>query len=200
MIVGVLLFTPLLLLLPTTFVYYVLALGLHCGAYFTCQALQLITELLHLNPVFFAWCWAFRPGLVSGMPSVCAEKLDQSCLGLRAVKRFCIGQLVPCPVPHSQPSILGQQQFGLFAYRGCGICTMQADLRTAHPTGCLSSCQLENGLGPFKPEASLLPGLHSCFQYTEHRKSDGDLYAGRQSFWLQAYKPLLQYCAELLAF
>ena len=79
MIVGVLLFTPLLLLLPTTLVYYVLAMGLHCGAYLTCQTLQLVIELLYLNPMFFAWCWAFRPGLVSGVPSVSATIVGPVC-------------------------------------------------------------------------------------------------------------------------
>ena len=67
MIVGVLLFTPLLLLLPTTLVFYMLALGLHSSVFIAGQAVQLVTELLHLNPVYFAWCWTFQPGLVSGM-------------------------------------------------------------------------------------------------------------------------------------
>ena len=67
MIVGVLLFTPLLLLLPTTLVYYVLALGLHSAVFTLCQATELFIELLYLNPTYFAWCWAFQPNLVPGM-------------------------------------------------------------------------------------------------------------------------------------
>lgn len=67
MIVGVLLFTPLLLLLPTTLVYYVLALGLHATVFMACQAIQLVIELLYLNPIYFAWCWAFQPNLMPGM-------------------------------------------------------------------------------------------------------------------------------------
>lgn len=66
MIVGVLLFTPLLLLLPTTTVYYVLALVLHTTVYFTCEAMHLAAELLYLNPACFLWCWVFQPSMVSG--------------------------------------------------------------------------------------------------------------------------------------
>ena len=67
MIVGVLLFTPLLFLLPTTSVYYVLVLLLHTAVLMACGALQMASRLLHRNPAYFLWCWAFKPGLVPGM-------------------------------------------------------------------------------------------------------------------------------------
>ncbi|KAL0020675.1 hypothetical protein WJX79_008554 [Trebouxia sp. C0005] len=66
MIVGVLLFTPLLFLLPTTSVYYVLVLLLHTAVLMVCWALQMSSRLLHRNPAYFLWCWAFKPGLVPG--------------------------------------------------------------------------------------------------------------------------------------
>ncbi|KAL0020426.1 hypothetical protein WJX77_001992 [Trebouxia sp. C0004] len=66
MIVGVLLFTPLLFLLPTTFVYYVLVLLLHTAVLMACWALQMSSRLLHRSPAYFLWCWAFKPGLVPG--------------------------------------------------------------------------------------------------------------------------------------
>lgn len=69
MIVGVLLFTPLLLLLPTTLVYYVLALVLHLTIFFAHQAMSLTAELLHLSPAYLVWCWAFQPGSMSGSAS-----------------------------------------------------------------------------------------------------------------------------------
>ena len=67
MIVGVLLFTPLLFLLPTTSVYYVLVLLLHTAVLMACWALQMSSRLLQRHPAYFLWCWAFKPGLVPGM-------------------------------------------------------------------------------------------------------------------------------------
>ena len=66
MIVGVLLFTPLLFLLPTTSVYYVLVLLLHTAVLMARWALQMSSRSLHRNPAYFLWCWAVKPGLVPG--------------------------------------------------------------------------------------------------------------------------------------
>lgn len=66
MIVGVLLFTPLLFLLPTTFVYYILVLVLHTFVLGACWALQTLSQLLHRNPAYFLWSWAANPGIVPG--------------------------------------------------------------------------------------------------------------------------------------
>lgn len=67
MIVGVLLFTPLLFLLPTTSVYYILVLLLHAAVLMACWALQISSRLLQRNSAYFLWCWALKPGLVPGM-------------------------------------------------------------------------------------------------------------------------------------
>lgn len=71
MIVGVLLFTPLLFLLPTTCVYYVLFLLLHVSVMLARWGLQTLSNLLHSNPAYFLWCWMFKPGMVPGIP-LCA--------------------------------------------------------------------------------------------------------------------------------
>ena len=65
-IVGVLLFTPLLFLLPTTTVYYVLALLLHTAVLVTCWGLEILVQLGQTIPLYTLWCWAMRPGILPG--------------------------------------------------------------------------------------------------------------------------------------
>lgn len=65
-IVGVLLFTPLLFLLPTTAVYYALALLLHTAVLAACWGLEILVQLTHSIPVFTIWCWAMKPGVLPG--------------------------------------------------------------------------------------------------------------------------------------
>ena len=50
-IVGVLLFTPLLLLLPTTLVYYLFGTLLYLAVATACTACGIAAELLHCNPL-----------------------------------------------------------------------------------------------------------------------------------------------------
>ena len=65
-IVGVLLFTPLLFLLPTTAVYYMLALLLHTAVLVTCWGLEILDQLCQTVPLHSLWCWAVKPGMLPG--------------------------------------------------------------------------------------------------------------------------------------
>ena len=66
MIVGVLLFTPLLFLLPTTAVYYALALLLHTAVVVVCWGLEVLVQLAQNIPLYTIWCWAVKPGMLPG--------------------------------------------------------------------------------------------------------------------------------------
>lgn len=71
-IVGVLLFTPLLFLLPTTAVYYMLALLLHTAVLVTCWGLEILDQLCQTIPLHTLWCWAVKPGMLPGEhPGAC---------------------------------------------------------------------------------------------------------------------------------
>lgn len=65
-IVGVLLFTPLLFLLPTTAVYYMLALLLHSAVLLTCWGLEIVDQLCRTIPLHTLWCWGVKPGMLPG--------------------------------------------------------------------------------------------------------------------------------------
>lgn len=65
-IVGVLLFTPLLFLLPTTTVYYVLVLLLHTTVLAVCWGLEILMQLVQSIPLYTTWCWAVKPGMLPG--------------------------------------------------------------------------------------------------------------------------------------
>lgn len=70
-IVGVLLFTPLLFLLPTTAVYYVLALLLHTAVLAVCWGLETFVQLGQSIPLYTMWCWAVKPGMLPGERTSC---------------------------------------------------------------------------------------------------------------------------------
>ena len=66
MIVGILLFTPLLLLMPTTLVYYALAVVCYGAVATTGALLQLVQTILTHNPCFVVLAWTLRPGMFTG--------------------------------------------------------------------------------------------------------------------------------------
>ncbi|GMH34209.1 hypothetical protein BSKO_02043 [Bryopsis sp. KO-2023] len=66
LIVGVLLFTPLLALLPTTLVFYVFFLALYLCIAITSFLLNIVSDVLLANPLFFLVCRIARPGLLPG--------------------------------------------------------------------------------------------------------------------------------------
>lgn len=66
MIVGVLLFTPLLLLMPTTLVYYLLAVVCYGTVAVLSNMLEFTCNFLLRNPLYLIWCWVFSPGLLTG--------------------------------------------------------------------------------------------------------------------------------------
>lgn len=70
-IVGVLLFTPLLFLLPTTTVYYVLVLLLHTAVLAVCWGLEILMQLVRSIPLYTMWCWAVKPGMLPGDLTPC---------------------------------------------------------------------------------------------------------------------------------
>ena len=70
MIVGVLLFTPLLFLLPTTAVYYALALLLHTAVLVVCWGLEVLIQLAQSIPLYTIWCSAVNPGMLPGDPVI----------------------------------------------------------------------------------------------------------------------------------
>ena len=70
-IVGVLLFTPLVFLLPTTAVYYALALLLHTAVLAACRGLEVLVQLGQTIPLYTLWCWAVKPGMMPGELTCC---------------------------------------------------------------------------------------------------------------------------------
>ena len=73
MIVGVLLFTPLLFLLPTTAVYYVLALLLYAAVLAMSWGLEVFKQLACSVPLYTVWCWAVEPGMLPGESLLCCS-------------------------------------------------------------------------------------------------------------------------------
>ena len=65
-IVGVLLFMPLLLLLPTVVVFYSFVTLLHAAAILLRLSLQAAAELVRSNPAAAVVLWLCRPGLYPG--------------------------------------------------------------------------------------------------------------------------------------
>eukprot|EP00803_Ostreobium_quekettii_P010860 evm.model.scf_2098.1 EVM.evm.TU.scf_2098.1 scf_2098:13444-16514(+) len=63
LIVGVLLFTPLLGLLPTTLVFYTFFAALHCGVVAARGSLWLLCAALDVNPAFCLFLRLIRPAL-----------------------------------------------------------------------------------------------------------------------------------------
>ncbi len=66
-IVGVLLFTPLLLLLPTTLVFYAWLSAGYLAVRLAHVVLGFLAALQRVNPVYMLVTRLFRPGLTPGM-------------------------------------------------------------------------------------------------------------------------------------
>jgi hypothetical protein len=104
LIVGVLLFTPLLLLLPTTGVFYLLALVLHGAAEAFRGALGSLGTLLHCRELYAALLSAWRPGIFPGgrtwtdgdqVRTLTCMKEDGTHVGSRMVCRWAYQCLPP---------------------------------------------------------------------------------------------------------
>lgn len=132
-IVGVLLFTPLLFLLPTTAVYYVLALLLHTVVLVTCWGLEILDQLCQTIPLHTLWCWVVKPGMLPGeLTSWCmlclvyALLLVLPCDCSHVIHKT---QLCSCTVPKMYHSIAGTLVF-----------VSRPDLQTFLVTNTTSDC------------------------------------------------------------
>ena len=90
MIVGVLLFTPLLFLLPTTAVYYAMSLLLFGCVLLTCWALKTVCQVASSNLAFSCWCWLFKPHMVPGKEHFIILTMQTSLQQWRLHVRFLI--------------------------------------------------------------------------------------------------------------
>ncbi|KAF5184685.1 N-acetylglucosaminyl transferase component family protein / Gpi1 family protein, partial [Thalictrum thalictroides] len=61
-VIGSLLFTPLLLLLPTTSVFYIFFTILNTTISFSCILVEAIISILHATPYHEIFLWVVRPG------------------------------------------------------------------------------------------------------------------------------------------
>lgn len=75
LIVGVLLFTPLLALLPTTAIFYIFYLVLYLMSSGVIKTLLAVSAMLLENPAFFGAVRLFRPGLMPGMDQPFVENV-----------------------------------------------------------------------------------------------------------------------------